>query len=78
MSNKKINISEEILTIDMLTQRISVVLSDLENNYFADDTYAPEDRGKKGAFNEAGIRVTILQDFVNDLQETIENLENNI
>ena len=75
MIDKKINIGEEVFAVDVLVRKIDVVLCDLQNAYFADDTFTPEDRRKKAAFDQACYRVSILQDIVNDLQETVDHLE---
>ena len=77
MSKEKI-IYDDLMALDITKDKIMIVLDDLLDNYFEDDTFKPKDRAAQTYFNNAEIRLHIIRDYITALEETLNNMYENM
>lgn len=76
MNNKSL-LNEDIQNLDIIKDKIAVLLNDVEL-YFDNDTHRPENQCEQSCFDMETTRIVIIHDYIDRMEETINNMYDHV
>lgn len=73
----KFLLSEDIQNLDVIKDKIAVLLNDVEL-YFDNVTHRPESQCEQSAFDMEIIRLGIIYDYIDRMEETINKMYDHV
>ena len=73
----KFLLSEDIQNLDIIKDKIAVLLNDVEL-YFDNDTHRPENQCEQSCFDMETTRIGIIHDYIDQMEENINNMYDHV
>lgn len=73
----KFLLSEDIQNLDIIKDKIAVLLNDVEL-YFDNDTHRQENQCEQSCFDMEITRIGIIHDYIDQMEETINNMYDHV
>ena len=75
--NNKFLLNEDIQNLDIIKDKIAVLLNDVEL-YFDNDTHRPENQCEQSCFDMEITRIGIIYDYIDRMEETINKMYDHV
>lgn len=75
--NNKFLLNEDIQNLDIIKDKIAVLLNDVEL-YFDNDTHRPENQCEQSCFDMKITRIGIIYDYIDRMEETINKMYDHV
>lgn len=77
MMNNKLLLNDDIQNLDIIKDKMSVLLNDVEL-YFDNDTHRPENQCEQSCFDMEITRIRIIYDYIDRMEETINKMYDHV